>query len=66
MPKTIEIVKGSSEHALTVLMANGLSAGEAVALQNEAHKKSDKVVTDPGDRARMISHSDGTYSAGPR
>lgn len=60
-----EVIKGSSEAALTVLQDNGLSFSEAVDLQNRAHKKKDKVLTDPGRRARMVFHSDGTYSAGP-
>ena len=59
----IEVVKGSSERALTVLRANGLSHNQAVDLQNRAHARRNKVVSSHG--ARMISHDDGTYSAGP-
>ena len=61
--KKTEVVRGSSEHALTVLRDCGLSDDQAVDLQNRAHARRDKVVSDHG--ARMISHRDGTYSAGP-
>lgn len=65
MAKMTEVVKGSSQTALAVLQDNGFSFSEAAELQGRAHEKRDKVVTDAGSRGRMISHSDGTYSAGP-
>lgn len=64
MPKKTEVAKGSSQHALTVLQANGLSFAQAMELQNLAHEKKDERVPKYG--AWMISHSDGTYSAGSR
>lgn len=64
MPGRTKIVRGSAEGALGVLQANGLTFGQAVDLMNRAHDRRDKVVSE--GNARLIFHSDGRYTAGPR
>ena len=59
-----KVIRGSSERALAVAEANGLTFDEAVDLMQEAQNKKDKPVSKK--KAQMTFHSDGTYSAGPR
>lgn len=48
--------------AIAMLVANGLTSGQAMDLKNEAEqKKGEKAI---GNGGWMIAHADGTYSSG--
>lgn len=55
-----EVVRGSSQAALTALQANGLSFNQALVLLSKAHEVRDRAV--PGNGVRLTSHADGTYT----
>ena len=59
-----KVVRGSSERALAVAEANGLTFSETVDLMQKAQRKRDRAVSKK--KVQMTFHSDGTYSAGPK